>query len=483
MSEVSAIFYFGVILLIAKISAEIAHRLKLPQVMGYLIAGVLLGNYVEFFTPSRLDIQILNYISRIGLIFLMFKIGLESNLRAMAAYGRKAFGISIAGIITSFIFALLWTFTGFFIYIETIQSKLIISTIFIATSIGISAKVLEEMNKLELLESNMVVEASFMDDILSLIVFAIILGSIHTHMSITNLILIVLKIVVFLSIFLIVGRKMMPYIIKITSYSKTEDTLLIVLVSIGFFSAYISEGIGLAYIAGTLLLGIILSDSQMRPIIEDRLDSICNLVVPVFFVMVGLDLKITNLNSIILSGSIATLVAIAGKTIGCGLAAYYEGFTYLQALRIGIAMIPRAEVPIVIATIALRDGYIDGLMLSNIIFMVIATSLITVILLKIVFSGDEKILSAEIRHISETARKIENTCFSIKKFHIGSVADIEHIVSQINHKTDIVLLKAEEGMIRLLRNIIRDLSLDMNLSQIDKNFYVMKPALLDEEPQ
>ena len=137
MSETTAIFYLGMILISSKIAGELFHRLHLPQVMGYLIVGLILGPYLGIIEASGQEIQLINYLAELGLIFLLFKIGLESNLRAMQAYGKTALAISLGGIIFSFLLALAWGFSGFLIHLDGVKSRVIFATIFIATSIGI----------------------------------------------------------------------------------------------------------------------------------------------------------------------------------------------------------------------------------------------------------------------------------------------------------------------------------------------------------
>lgn len=478
MSDSLAIFYLGIIFVVAKVAGEIAHRFKLPTVLGEIFAGILLGPYLGIISIHSGEVELLKYTAKLALIFLLFRIGMESNLRSMATYGRKALGISLAGITLSFFLGFLWTISGYYIDAPTLEAKIIVSTLLIATSIGITARVLEELGKMDLLETNIILEASVMDDILTLLIFAVIMGGITSQMNPMSVLLLVFKIIGFILAFLIVGRKFLPYLLRLCLKSETQDTLLILTISLGLFASILAEFVGLAYIAGALLLGLLLSDSQLRPVIEDRLEPICNLLVPVFFVLIGLEFQLDNFSAIFVSGMIATIFAILGKIIGCGLVSYYEGFQPFQALRIGIAMIPRAEVPLVIATIALKAGIISHNIFSVAIFLTVATSIITVILLNLSFSGKEIILSGELKQPTLRLKKASKMIFSIKKFHIRKPADAHNLISTIDAEKDIIFIKIEHGMDELLKMINHHTQENHILKQIDTNVFILKPKIL-----
>lgn len=471
MSETTAMMYLGIIVLSAKLGGELAHRLRSPSVLGEIMAGILIGPVIGIIDMTSDAATFISYIGHLALLFLLFRIGLESNLRAMVSYGRKAFAISSAGIVLSVTLGTLWALTGIGIDATAIHEPIIVGLILVSTSVGITARVIEEMGKLDLLESTMIIEASMVDDILTLLILSIVLGSLGDGMSMLSVVTVSARIFLFIGLFVWVGRKILPKIIAAVERMETADSELIVVLSLACFAAVAAEAIGLAYIAGALLLGIILSDLPERMIIESRMEGLCNFLVPVFFVLVGVNMTMDDPRTLLVTGSIATVLAVGSKIVGCYLAARWSGFQRVQALRIGVGMIPRAEVSIVVATIALSKGLIEQPIFGMTIFLTVATAIITIILLTVVFSGEERVIDLSDQEVMEPGAP---EGVRICSFSLCHNEDLEQLMVK-SGTHDVLLIRVSEGFEHAIEHLIRRLEHTHSARKLDLDLYMLSP--------
>ncbi len=405
------LLFIVVILIAAKISG-LVEKLKQPAVLGELLAGVVLGNLaligIGWFEPMKSD-QIIRVLSELGVIILLFQIGLESNIAQMQKVGLRAMLVALVGVVIPFI---LGTFVVAPIILpESIfNTRLFIGAVLTATSVGITARVFKDLNKLNTREAQIVLGAAVIDDVLGLVILAVV-SAIVTTGSVTpiQIIFILGKSVMFLLGSLLLGRYAAIYISKLFSriHRGTGMKFTITLV-FGLTFAYIASLIGLAPIIGAFAAGLVLdqvyfddyegadSINELKRLATTSVGNVKNdlkeiishhehrhieyiiaplgyLFVPVFFVTTGLGVDLRSfLNSdvLILAFGI-TVAAFVGKFIS-GLVA-----GNVNKLVVGVGMIPRGEVGLIFAVSGKILGVVDDRLYSAIVVMVIFSTLIT----------------------------------------------------------------------------------------------------------
>ncbi|MFA5318541.1 MAG: cation:proton antiporter [Patescibacteria group bacterium] len=390
------LLWIVVILIAAKIGGEIFEKFNQPAVLGELIFGVLVGNAhligITWFVPIAGDAYI-DVLSRIGVIILLFMVGLESNIKEMVKVGVPSLLVATVGVITPFI---LGFFVSKFFYPEAVMNvHLFIGATLTATSVGITARVLKDLGKLQLPESKIILGAAVIDDIMGLIVLAVVSGIITTGaLSLMSVGIITLKSVIFLIGAIVIGTYTAPWIGKKIAKMSVESMKIITALIIAFILSWAANAIGLATIVGAFAAGLILDDVHFKDVlrknhhgqkipemhIEDLIRPIAAFLVPIFFVLMGIQVKLeTFTNPSVLGVAAAlTVVAIIGKQV-CGLVVKKN----YNRLVIGLGMIPRGEVGLIFAAIGKSLGVVNDAVFSAIVIMVIVTTLVTPPLLKV----------------------------------------------------------------------------------------------------
>lgn len=389
--EAATILNLSLLLLIAKIGGEIAQRINLPPVFGEIMGGLFIGPNILGIIPAHSEFLV--NISGFALLIMLFRIGLEVNIKKMVQFGRQASTISLFGILFTFFLGYLWGWTNLGLPLGDVKRNLLLGLILSASSVGISARVLADMEKIHLKEATLILESAVIDDVIGLLVFSLIISWITSgHASLVALLPTILKIFAFLFGTLWLGRLIIPKLMVLTLGMVSRESALIFAIILALITGYFAEISGLAAIAGTLLMGIIIAETPRADNIRERIEPLYNVFVPLFFVMIGITVDLSNLGNILLGGIVITVIAIVGKVIGCGFGALMSGFNQMEALRIGIGMIPRAEVPLVIATLATTQftpKLISWDLYGMVIVMTLTTTLVTSVLLKMVFVGDD----------------------------------------------------------------------------------------------
>ncbi|MBQ0105434.1 MAG: cation:proton antiporter [Armatimonadetes bacterium] len=398
-----------IILLAAKIGGDIFVRLKQPAVLGELIFGILIGNAGIFgidcfdFIKTDPGIEIL---SEVGVILLLFQVGLESNVKQMMKVGLSALLVATIGVVMPFILGYL--VAVIFIKDEGVYAHMFIGATLCATSVGLTARVLMDLGKIATKEAQIILGAAVIDDVQGLIVLATITGLIEavskgTAMSAMGIIMIIVKAIVFLVLAVILGQLLSKYMFKFGSKLKSDNVMLAVGMILCFLFAYIANMIQLAPIVGAFAAGLVLDHIHYRDYdkfeeknIEEIVEPIAGLLVPIFFVRMGasVDLSTFGNPSVLLLALCLTIAAILGKQ-ACALAVLEKG---VNRLTVGIGMIPRGEVGLIFAAtgsalVLNGQQVINPNTYSAIIIMVIITTMITPPVLKAVISmnsGKEK---------------------------------------------------------------------------------------------
>lgn len=383
----------AVILVTAKIGGEVAIRLGQPAVLGELAVGVVIGNLV-LVGYAGLDYlktdQVIDLLARLGVIVLLFEIGLESTVREMLRVGLSAFLVACVGVVAPF--ALGWGVGAWLLPGEGAYLHAFLGATLAATSVGITARVLKDLGMERSTEARVILGAAVIDDVLGLVILAAITAVIAAAdsgrpLSYGSLALNVGKAVVFLAVAVLVGMKVSPRLFSAASRLRASGVLLALSLAFCFFLSWLADAVGLAAIVGAFAAGVILEDAHFREFarrgersIHELISPIAAFVTPVFFVVIGMraDLRALARPEVVGLAAALTAAAIVGKqACSIGLVG-----TRASRLIVGIGMIPRGEVGLIFAGIGmgLRIGgrpVIDQATFSAIVVMVMVTTLVT----------------------------------------------------------------------------------------------------------
>ncbi|MBP5192222.1 MAG: cation:proton antiporter [Eubacterium sp.] len=380
----------AIIIVFAKFFGLCARKLKAPQVVGEIVAGLLLG-------PSLLDwvrsSDFLAGMAEIGVILLMFSAGLETNIKQLKKTGLKATIIACAGVFVPLIFGTVM-FMGFYGFsapgTEDFLKAVFIGTILTATSVSITVQALKELGKISDEVGTTVLSAAIIDDVIGILVLTIVISFKDPSNSIGG---VVLKTVVFFVLSLVVGFGIYKVLKLVDKKHPHTRRIPIIGLALAFSLSYIAEEIfGVADITGAYVAGIILSSLDDSEYIDRKMDiNSYMLFGPVFFASIGLQTNIRTLDmSILLFSAAFVLVGMLSKIIGCGLAGRITGFKGKNALKIGVGMMTRGEVALIVSQKGLAVGLMDSKFFTSVILLIICSSILTPVLLKILYSEKKK---------------------------------------------------------------------------------------------
>lgn len=376
----------ALILLSTKVFGLLTRRIEMPQVVGALVAGLLLG-------PACFNIvqesEFLDHIAEIGVIVLMFSAGLETDISELKKSGRNSFVIAVIGVLVPPIAG--YVLASFFnTEPEAFLQNMFIGVILTATSVSISVETLKEMGKLSTPSGNAILGAALIDDILGIVALTIITGMADTSVQLTE---VMLKIVAFFVLAIVVGVFARKGIEKLFDrYQKVHRRFSILSFAFCLLFAYVAEAFfGVADITGAFIAGLIISGTSRCNYVQMRIETLSYLLIsPVFFASIGLKVVLPEMSTSIMIFSVLLLVlAILTKIVGCGLGAKLCRYENIQSLRIGIGMVSRGEVALIVASKGIKVGLMNEAFFGPIIIMVVLTTVITPILLKIVFKDRE----------------------------------------------------------------------------------------------
>jgi Kef-type K+ transport system membrane component KefB len=393
----------AVMLVAAKVAGEIFERLKLPAVLGELCAGIVLGNLLIFgflaAEPLKTDATIAA-LAELGVIILLFEVGLESDLKEMMEVGWSSLLVAVVGVVVPFLLG--WLVSAYFIPDESRLAHIFIGATLCATSVGITARVFKDLGKLSTREARIILGAAVLDDVLGLLILAIVAGAIRAAatggvLSMFDIGMIALKSVLFLIAAIVIGHTLMPRVLRGAGRFESRGVLLTLAIAFCFFLAWAAAKVELAPIVGAFAAGLILDEVHYRPAggrserdLNDLLQPVSTVLVPIFFVLMGLkvDLRLFARLDILGFAALWTLAAIIGKQV-CGLAVLERG---VNRLAIGLGMIPRGEVGLIFAGIGatlmlpnvagVSEPVIGPATFGAVVIMVIITTLIAPLSLK-----------------------------------------------------------------------------------------------------
>ena len=366
----------ALILLSTKLLGLITRRFNLPQVVGALLAGVILG-------PSFLNIlQETDFISRmaeLGVIVLMFTAGLESDISQLKSTGKDSFIVALLGVIIPLIggTAVAYIFNdGSLTTVSELLQNIFIGTILTATSVSITVESLKELGKLSEKSASIILGAAVIDDILGILVLTVVSSLADSSI---NIWIVILKIIGFFIFALIIGYLVYIFFDKWISKYDIGAFVICLLLS---FSA--EAFFGVADITGAFIAGLVLSRNRETPYIVKRFDIVSYILLsPIFFASIGINMTIPKMSiSVIIMTIVLIVIAMITKVIGCGLGAKLCGYSKCEVIQIGIGMISRGEVALIVANKGMKLGIMNSYFLPSVIIMVIITTIVTPILLK-----------------------------------------------------------------------------------------------------
>lgn len=387
MDKLEILRSIAIIIFTAKGFGLIARRLKAPQVVGEIIAGLILGpSLLKWVEPS----DFISGVAEIGVILLMFSAGLETNLTQLKKTGAKATLIACSGVFVPLIGGTLLYFCFYDfapVGSEEFFKAVFIGTILTATSVSITVQALKELGKLTDEVGTTIMSAAIIDDVIGILVLTIVISFRDPSSKIGD---VVLRTVGFFILAIIVGiilYKIMEWVDN--RYPHTQRIPIIGL-ALALALSYIADRFfGIADITGAYVAGIILSSLKDSKYIDRKMDVNSYMIFgPVFFVSIGLQTNLKSLDMSILLFSIGfVLVGLLSKIVGCGLMSRLCGYKGIDTLKIGVGMMTRGEVALIVSKKGLEVGMIDSKYFTSVILLIIVSSILTPVMLKLLYSN------------------------------------------------------------------------------------------------
>lgn len=372
------LFQIFVMFTAAKVLATAGERYRVPAVISEILAGILLG-------PQLLNLVHLEEwtltLAELGAIVLLFDVGLDQKLTDMLKVGWTALAVAVLGVVVPFLLG--WGLLSFTRHSQT--EAIFMGAAMVATSVGITARVLQEMGVLRTLVATVILGAAVVDDILGMILLAVV-SSLAEGVNYAQIIAVTAMAVGFTLFIVLVGERVVRRVTpQVQRYSAGNPAFaLALIICLGLSLAAVK--IGIAAIIGAFLAGLVFSEEQLSVGLKEKIHALYEFLVPFFFVTMGVQMDLTVLarGEILLLAGLVTLLAILGKLVGCGLGAYRMGWR--PALQVGVGMVPRGEVGIIVASIGLSLATISDEIYAVVIIMVLVTTLLAPPSLRWVFA-------------------------------------------------------------------------------------------------
>lgn len=390
---------------LARFGSAIISRFGLPGLIGEILIGILVANLVigDFNLMEFLDLempdpgveesvgsstyQIVYALAELGVIFLLFTVGLETRVNDLMKSGKAAFFCALLGVIVPFVF-------GFALIMATegnMNHALFLAAAMVATSVGITARIIKDMKLMDTLEARIIIAAAVIDDVLGMIVLAIVKGMVESgEITIGSILTISIQAAAFVFLIIAICKWVVPRIYDYFEARKnakeaagkiptsTNKLVLAIIVCLGM--AALAEAIGLAAIIGAFLGGMLFADHAWEWDLEHKIDSISTFMLSFFFLNVGLQVDITSLTdtSVLILVVVTIILAVIAKLIGCSLGAKLgnKSLDGHSLKIIGFGMVPRGEVGIIIASIGLATGAMSQELYAVVVLMSVITTLI-----------------------------------------------------------------------------------------------------------
>jgi len=376
------------IIIATKLLGELAQRLGQPTVLGELLAGVLLGASVLGVLDPRSPV--IHALSEIGVVVLLFEIGLHTDVRSLAKVGGVSLTVASVGVAAPFALGyLVATMLG----IGTLPA-IVCGAALTATSVGISARVLSDLGQLERAEGQIVLGAAVIDDVIGLIILSVVAqivagGALDPWLVART----TLVAVGFIGLALLVGSAVAPSLFRTIERIRVSGALGLIALAFAFLLAWLAAAAGSATIIGAFAAGLVLHRTPQRAEIERATTTLGHFFVPIFFAAVGasVDVRTFTDSRMLAAGGALTVVAILGKVVSGYAPWWFSG----RRMLIGVAMVPRGEVGLIFAQMGLTSGALTPMLFSALTLMVIVTTFVTPLLLARVVALGERGVSSD----------------------------------------------------------------------------------------
>jgi Kef-type K+ transport system membrane component KefB len=351
----------------AKLGGELFACLTLPAVLGEMAAGVLLGPHaLRLIAPSE-NIQAF---AEIGAIFVLFNAGLEIAPKDLIRVGRQSLGVAAAGVVFPFVLG--------FVYMRAhgneLHEAVFVAAAMVATSVGVTASVLDEMRVLHKRFARIILGAAVFDDILGMILLAVVVGLASGGVRWLHLGITFAEALAFTAFMIFIGPRVVHHMQPGLRRLSTENAPLALSLALCLMLSWASERIGMAAIIGAFFTGMVLAEYAPKWELQPQIRAIHDLLAPFFFFAIGARLDISLFSGDVLwAASVITLLAIVSKLVGCGLPVLSEGWR--TALRVSIGMVPRGEVALIVALIGLQMNVISQSAYAIVVFMTAITTI------------------------------------------------------------------------------------------------------------
>ncbi|NQT90492.1 MAG: cation:proton antiporter [Candidatus Omnitrophica bacterium] len=411
------VLQLGVIILAARLGGALFERMRMPAIVGEIIAGMLIGPYclgsitipvfghVLFPLHGSFPVSAELYgFTTVASIILLFLVGLKTDLEMFLRYSVAGSAVGIGGVVVSFIFGDLVT-VFFSKYLFGVHYgfghpvPMFLGVISTATSVGITARILSDNKKIHSPEGVTIISGAVVDDVIGVIILAVVIAvSKSGHLQWKQISGIAAKALVTWLGFTALGLAFSRHIGILLKKSKDTTTITVMSLGMALILAGIFEKAGLAMIIGAYVMGLSLSRTDLDYVIQEKLAPLDKFFVPMFFCVMGMMVDFSTMGSglILFFGLLYTLASIFSKVLGCGMQAFFLNFNLRGALRVGLGMAPRGEVTMLMAGIGLSAGILQQDMLGVVVLMTIVNALFTPILLGASLKSEGPVLRKEV---------------------------------------------------------------------------------------
>jgi Kef-type K+ transport system membrane component KefB len=367
----------------AKVLGELFEQLKLPSVLGEILAGAVLGPFaLGWIVPT----DTIHSVAEIGAIFVLFSAGLETSPQDLIRVGRKALLVAVAGVIVPFILGFAYMkWRG-----DASSEAIFVGAAMVATSVGITARVLGDLHVLATRTAKIILGAAVFDDILGMLLLAVVAGlASRGGLEWLHLGVLTGEAVAFALFMIFVAPRIVRRIQPGMDRLSTQHAPLIVALGLCLCLSWLSVKIGMAAIIGAFFAGLMFADYAPRWNLLPRVSGITEFLAPFFFFSIGSRLNVHLFaGKVLFAAIVISLLAIVSKVIGCGLPLWREG--WLDALRVGVGMMPRGEVALIVALVGLQSQIVLPSTYAIVVFMTAVTTILAPPLLRHLFRGEMK---------------------------------------------------------------------------------------------
>jgi len=387
------------ILMAGKLGGELAERIAQPAVLGELIAGVIVGGSVLGIVPTGTGdpmAESVHLLAEIGVVVLLFEVGLETDVKEMFRVGPAASMVALVGVAAPFLVG-----AGYWLLVNPslgahppgvslAKIAVFVGATLTATSVGITARVLTDLDQMHSREARTIIGAAVIDDVLGLVMLALVVGlAAGTSVTIGAVAWTLTKAVGFLVVAVVIGNFVGPHLFDFVDRLRVRGILLVSAFCFALLLAALADLSDSAMIIGSFAAGIILSSTNQFDLVEERIEPVADIFTPIFFVSVGAAVDVRLIlpwthefnTGVLVIGGVLTLIAILGKIVS----GWAVPWVKLNRLAVGVGMIPRGEVGLIFADIGRRGGLLSDAVFSAILIMVMVSTFITPPLLKLIF--------------------------------------------------------------------------------------------------